>query len=291
MELKLGIVSDEISRNFRQAVRIGKKCGLWRYEIRYLQTGRVTVCDEKEISEVEKIAEGEGIEITGLSPGLFKFAQNETDFRREMEEIFPRALELAHRWKLANLIIFGFQKPNATDEIGDLISSDDPPAFMIEGLQRAAEEAEKNNLKLLIESEPICWADTSRATAHLINTVGSKFLGVNYDPSNIAWAERRDPLDNFDLLTPYIGNVHIKNHKPAARGSGKPVWVIPNEGVLDLKKHFIALQKIGYQDAISLEPHIENITPKIIIQCKTAVENLWQEAANNRFENAVRKAI
>lgn len=286
MDLKLGIVSDEISRNFRKAVEIGKKCGIWRYEIRYLQSGRITVCDESELREVEAMVDGEGIEITGISPGLFKYAQTEVDFEREMSEIFPRAVELAGRWGLSNLIIFGFQKPTATEEIGDLISSENPPSFVIDGLNEAAVAAGKSKIKLLIESEPVCWADTAQATVNLINKADTPFLGINYDPSNIAWMERRDPINNFDLLAPFIGNVHLKNHQPASRGSGKPVWIVPDKGVLSLKNHLAALQQIGYQGAISLEPHIENISPEIIGQCKRAVENLWNEALGKRSEIA-----
>src|ERR1035437_5488868 len=282
MELKLGVVSDEISRNFREAVRIGRACGLTRYEVRYLESGRVTVCDEGELREVAKIANGEGVEITAISPGLFKHAQNEKDFRREMREIFPRAVELAHRWGLSRLIIFGFQKLNADDEIGDLISSDNPPPFVVDCLREASNEAARTKMELLIESEPICWADTAQATAHLVTTVGSNSLGVNYDPSNIAWAERRDPIDEFDLLAPFISNVHIKNQKVRSRGSGKPVWTVPNKGVLKLEDHFVALQRIGYKGPISLEPHIKNITPEILLSCKIVVEEMWQQAMDQR---------
>jgi len=38
--MKLGIVADEISRDFGEAVRVGKKLGLGRYEIRNLTSGR-----------------------------------------------------------------------------------------------------------------------------------------------------------------------------------------------------------------------------------------------------------
>ncbi|MEJ7712826.1 MAG: hypothetical protein WKF84_24000 [Pyrinomonadaceae bacterium] len=71
-EIKLGIVADEISRDFREAVRIGTHIGLRRYEVRFLKTGRAPLCDHSELLEVERIRDGEGIEITALSPGLFK---------------------------------------------------------------------------------------------------------------------------------------------------------------------------------------------------------------------------
>ncbi len=67
--MKLGVVADEISRDFRVAVRIGTQAGLWRYEVRFLKTGRAPSGDRRELLEVERIRDGEEIEITALSPG------------------------------------------------------------------------------------------------------------------------------------------------------------------------------------------------------------------------------
>lgn len=280
MDLNLGIVSDEISKEFREAVRVGLSCGIRRYELRYLQTGRLPVCDEAELREVERIVDGEGITITGLSPGLFKYAQSVAECRRETADILPRSLDIAERFGLSDLIVFSLQKPNATEENGDLISSLDPPSFVIDGLREAAGLASGRGIRLLIESEPICWADTALATAGLITRIGSEYVGVNYDPSNLAWAERRDPIADFQLLSAFIGNVHIKNHRPASRGSGMPEWIVPDQGVLDLGEHLAALHAISYKGPISLEPHINNPSADVIQRCKDAVEALWSRAAH-----------
>ncbi len=273
-EIKLGIVADEISRDFREAVRIGTQVGLRRYEVRFLKTGRAPLCDHSELLEVERIRDGEGIEITALSPGLFKYTSEATGFAREMAEVFPRAVELAVRWNLPALITFGFQKPAATEENADLVSSADPPEHIIDWLSEAAATASAANIKLLIEPEPICWADSGAATARLIRRVGSAALGINYDPANVAWARRKDPLDEFDEVAPLIENVHVKDQLDAPLGSGVPRWVVPGEGMVNYRVHFAFLRRINYAGTISLEPHMDG-SLETIQKCIQAVEQLW----------------
>ena len=275
--MELGIVADEISLNFREAVTTGLRAGLRRYEVRFLESGRAPLCDPIELREIERIRDGEGITITALSPGLFKHVADTAAFQCEMHELYPRAAELAWSWGLRSLIVFGFLKPGATEENGDSVSSDEPPTWVVEALACAAECAEANGMRLLIEPEPICWADSGTATARLIERVGSPALGVNYDPANTAWALRREPLDEFAALAPLIANVHVKDQLDAPRGSGRPTWVVPGEGMMDYRRHFAALKQIGYDGPISLEPHIDG-SFETIWRCKTAVERLWAES-------------
>lgn len=275
--MNLGIVADEISRDFREAVRIGAQAGLRRYEIRFLKSGRAPVCDREELLEVERIRDGEGLEITALSPGLFKWTQEAETFRREMAELFPRAVEWAHRWRLPSLIVFGFCKPGATEANADTIPGDDPPTWVIDALAEAGARAAAEDLRLLIEAEPVCWADTGAATVNLIQRTGSPAIGINHDPCNVAWMLRRDPLDEFDLCAPLIANVHIKDQLDAPRGSGMPAWVPPGEGMLDWPAHLAALKRIGYNGPISLEPHFP-LTIESLVRCREVVERFWSEA-------------
>ncbi len=281
--LNLGIVADEINRDFREASRIGIEAGIKRYEIRFLKSGRAPMCDQAELREIERICEGEGLQITALSPGLFKWTDSIDKFRRKMDEVFPRSVELAKRWNLSALIIFGFCKPGANEENADLISSDNPPKWVIDSLAEAARKAEQSGLRLLIEAEPVCWADTGAATVNLIRAAGSSALGVNYDPCNVAWMTRRDPIDEFDIVAPFIANVHIKDQLDAPCGSGLPKWVVPGEGMIDYHPHFVALRKRGYSGPISLEPHMDG-SLETIQRCKLAVEKLWRNSAIANFD-------
>lgn len=274
--LNLGIVADEINRDFGKAVKIGLQVGIRNYEIRFLQSGRAPMCDERELREIELIRDSEGLEITALSPGLFKWTDSQEKFRTEMSEVFPRAVELAQRWKLSALIVFGFQKDGATEANADTICAD-PPAWVLEALREATAKAQAANLQLNIEPEPVCYADSGAAAARLIRAVNSPVLGINYDPCNDAWMLRRDPIADFDFVAPFICNVHIKDQLNAHVGSGMPKWVVPGKGMLDWRAHFTALQRIGYNGPFSLEPHISGEL-ETIRHCKTAVEQLWDEA-------------
>lgn len=273
---ELGIVADEINRNFREATRIGTQAGLRRYEIRFLQTGRAPLCDVEELYEIERICAGEGLTLTALSPGLFKWTDTPEKFQREMTEVFPRAVEWAQRWNLSSLIVFGFQKPGATEANADTVIAETVPSWVIESLAEAAERANAAQLRLLIEPEPVCFADSAAAAARMIRASNSPTLGINYDPCNDAWMLRRDPLAEFAEAAPFIANVHIKDQLDAPRGSGMPTWVVPGHGMIDWRGHLQALKDSGYNGPISLEPHI-NGELETIRQCKSAVETYLTE--------------
>lgn len=273
--MKLGIVADELDRDFASAVRAGISVGLRRYEVRFLKSGRAPMCDVTEMQEVERIARDEGVEITALSPGLFKNVSDAAGFEREMREVYPRAAEWAKRWNLPGLLAFGFRKPGATEDNGDTISSDDPLAQIAEWLAEAGECALADGLLLMIEPEPVCWADSGPATVRLIEKAGSAALKINYDAGNTAWLERRDPLDEFDVMAPYIANVHVKDVAASLPGSGRPKFVPAGCGIIDYRAHFWALKRIGYDGPISLEPHMD-FSADAARQCKEAVEELWK---------------
>jgi len=272
--MQLGIVSDEISLDFREAVRVGLSLGLRRYEIRNLAAGPAPMCGDAAMKEVESIARGEGVEITALSPGLFKYTHSGTEFRREMAEVYPRAVEWAQRWNLPGLIVFGFHKPGATEANATDIPSDPAPAQIIEWLEEAAARAEGEGLLLMIEPHPICWGDSGRAAADLIARTGSDSLRINYDPGNVAWLENRDPIAEFEAVSPYIANVHVKDLRPLETGPALPEWVPPGEGMIDYRAHFAALRGVGYQGPVSLEPHMDG-SAEATQRCKLAVEALW----------------
>jgi sugar phosphate isomerase/epimerase len=269
--MTLGIVADEIDRDFAAAVRIGTELGLRRYEIRFLTTGRAPLCDVKEMHEVERIAAGEGVTITALSPGLFKMTDDQTAFDREMSEVYPRAAEWAHRWNLPGLITFGFHKPGVTEQSFAARAPEPVPGHVLDWLAAADERAQDDKLLLMIEPEPICQADTATLTAHLIEQTGAKNLRINYDPGNVAWLTGRDPIDDFPAAAPWIANVHVKDLRPFEPGV-RPTFVPAGQGLIDFRAHFRALRQANYRGPISLEPHMDG-SPATIRDCINAVEN------------------
>ncbi|MDP9170463.1 MAG: sugar phosphate isomerase/epimerase [Acidobacteriota bacterium] len=273
--MKLGIVADEIDPNFATAVSVGTKLGLRRYEVRFLTTGRAPMCNVEELQEVERIAAAQAVEITALSPGLFKLTEDEKAFARQMSEVYPRAAEWAHRWNLPALIVFGFRKPGATEENAAARPLEPVPNKVVEWLSRAGEQAQSDGLLLMIEPEPICWADTARATAALIERSNARALRINYDPGNVAWFEQRDPIHEFAAAAPWIANVHVKDLLPLEPGASRPTFVPAGEGIIDYTAHFRALRDAGYKGPISLEPHMDG-NPETIRRCIKAAEKTYE---------------
>lgn len=272
---QLGIVADEISRDFAEAVRIGLPLGLRRYEVRNLRSGRAPLCDPAELRELERIAAAESLEITALSAGLFKLTETAAQFRREMDEVYPRAAEWAHRWKLAGLIVFGFHKPGATEANACTLPRPETPPRVVDWMAKAGERAAADGLLLMIEPEPICWVDTAQTAAALMGPG----LAINYDPGNVAWLLASDPIGEFEAAAPWIANVHIKDIRLPG-----PQWLPAGEGIIDYRRHFAALERPGVGQAlpqgtrpapISLEPHMDG-SPETIRRCRDAFVRLWE---------------
>ena len=261
MTLELGIVADEIARDFSRAVAVGKLLGIARYEVRNLVSGRIPMVLAEELRELEETVRREEIRITAISPGLFKNTADEAAFERDMTEIYPRAAELAHRWGLPGLIVFGFRKAEGSRTA--------------EWFARAGERAAADGLLLMIEPEPVCAVDSARVAAETIRRAGSPALRLNYDPGNVAWLENRDPIGEFDAAAPLIANVHVKDLRPLEHGPEKPEWVAAGEGMIDWRAHFQRLRETGYEGPVSLEPHIMYGGAETIRRCKAACEKAW----------------
>ncbi len=276
--MKFGIVADEIDRDFAKAVAIGTALGILRYEIRGLKSGRIPLCSEDEIREVERIVAGEGVEITAISPGLLKLTEDEAAFQTAMTEVYPRAAELAKRWGVPGLIVFGFHKPGATEENAASIERAAVPQQVIDWLAQAGERASLDGLTLMIEPEPICWADTAATTVDMIRRSGASGLRINYDPGNVAWFEQRDPIGEFELAAPWITNFHVKDLLPTRPGESRPEFVPAGEGMIDYRAHFRALKQAGYVGPVSLEPHMDG-SIATIRRCKEALELAYETEA------------
>lgn len=273
--MNLGIVADEISRDFRQAVRVGKSLEIDRYEIRFLKSGRAPLCDLSELNEIERIADGENVKITNFSPGLFKNAVTETEFKREVFEVFPLAAEMAHRWGLKHLTVFSFQKPGTTDL--NFYPNRETPEYVFDWFAEASEIAATENLSLLIEPEPICWADTGTTAIEIIERTKTKNLGLNYDPCNAAWTLNDSPADEFASVAPFVANLHVKDQMKWSDCDNYPIYTVPGEGIVNWQAAFSALARQGYTGNMSLEPHMDGTTDATA-RCKMAAETLWRSA-------------
>jgi len=120
-------------------------------------------------------------------------------------------------------------------------------------LKEATKVAEDKGVILAIENH-IDY--TASEILDLINRVGSKHLGINFDTGN-ALRLFEDPVEEAKILAPYIYATHIKDVSPKRCGSPKEwnFWesVPAGKGVVDIPGVMRVLKNQGYKGTLAVE--------------------------------------
>jgi sugar phosphate isomerase/epimerase len=262
--LEFGMVSDEISPDFNEAVRYGGEWGISIFELRVLKTGRIPAVDESELKEAQALVKNNGLRVTALSPGIFKLPLSQTTkLEEELATTFPKTLDLAREFGASLVIAFGFQKEQ--NEKPEMFSQ------VVDFMSRAAEKAGKEGIRIIIENEPGFWCDSGANTAKLIQAVNSPYLRANWDPCNgYGTAERPFP-EGYEAVKQYIANVHVKDTK-----EGSMIRCVPvGEGAVNWKGQLAALVRDQPVRHITIETHCLPLVEK----SKQNVETLKQYLA------------
>jgi len=263
--IELGIVSDEIAPDFREAVTLGMEWGITRYEIRCVRSGRVPAVDPAEWDDILGLVREHGLSITALSPGIFKHQlSRKTELLHELEETLPRTIAMARQCDCPLIIVFGIQR-----------EKNEPPQHyreVLDILRRAAQIAQKDNLRLAIENEPGFWCDTGVNTARIIHDVNMPSLGANWDPCNAYGTIEVPYPDGYRAIRPVIFNVHAKDTKRGALIECVPI----GKGVIDWKGQVEALLRDKIVGHITIETH----SLPLVEKSKQNVETLRQLLGN-----------
>jgi len=244
--MRLAIVSDEISRDFKKAVEYGLEWGITDYEIRHLTTGRVPYVANDEINLVLEVVKEYDLNISAISPGLFKISLlDEEQLKLQIEENIYESFRLADRLGTRNVIIFAFKR-YAREPQSDYIQ-------VLHILGRMAALAKKYGFQLLLENEAGYWADTGVNTAKLLDDIDSSYLKANWDPANAAGAGEIPYPYGYLAIRKHVRSMHVKDYR---RGNGnEPEYVVVGEGEVDWQGQFRAIMHGVVVDYITIETH------------------------------------
>lgn len=242
--IALGIVSDEVSPDFDEAVRHALSWGISIYELRMLKSGRIPVVDAAELRSIQSLVKNNGLRISALSPGIFKYPLNETaKLEAEVTTVLPKTLSMAADFGASIVIVFGFQRVEGENPANG--------ERAIEWMRRAAGEAEKMGVTLAVENEPGFWCDSGSNTAKLIAAVNSPSLRANWDPCNGYGTPEVPYPQGYEAIKRYIGNVHVKDTK-----QGSLIQCVPvGEGAVDWKGQIKALVRDQVVQHVTIETH------------------------------------
>ena len=242
--IALGIVSDEVSPDFDEAVRHAHPWGISIYELRVVKSGRIPAVDGAEIRSIQSLVKNNGLRISALSPGIFKYPLSETaKLEAEVTGVLPKTLSMAREFGASIVIVFGFQR----------FQGEGPGNFIraVELMRRAAEQAGKLGITLAIENEPGFWCDSGSNTARLIAAVNSPSLRANWDPCNGYGTPEVPYPQGYDAVKRYIANVHVKDTK-----QGSLIQCVPvGEGTVDWKGQIRALVRDRVVQHVTIETH------------------------------------
>ena len=242
--MKIGFVTDEISAEVEEALRLGVSWGIYDYELRAIGKQRVPNVPENVVKRLVELMQELSINFTALSPGTFKGTLHDHELlQRELQDTLPRTFDLAHKLDADKVITFGVQR-SAQDKLGN-------EARVVEIFQQAASAAQRAGLMLVVENEPGFWCDSGVNTARILASVDSPALRANWDPANAIGDEEFPYPDGYEAIKPWIANVHVKDTIKGALIECVPV----GKGGVDWRGQLQALVKDQVVEHLVIETH------------------------------------
>jgi sugar phosphate isomerase/epimerase len=250
---KVGCISDGLSMDFEEALKILKGFGLEWVEIRNVYGKYNTEATPDEIKKIKGLLGQYGFHVSAVDTALFKCTLPGTKPPANPKDLYPyaeqmdllkRAAERAHAWGTTNLRGFSFFRVA------------DPAAIVkrvAEELDKAAEVAHAAGMRILIEDEGTTNVGTAHEIARLIAAVKAPNVGVNWDAGNGNYSGEVSYPTGYDLLPKTrIWNVHVKG-VVCAPGLKDCKEAFAGEGVIDLVGQLRALGRDHYTGSMSLE--------------------------------------
>jgi len=291
--MQLSIVTDEISADIETALELARDWGLNAVELRGISEQRFPRVSDFWKARVPEFIQKANMKVAAISSGLFKipfpglqpsdtrilrwednmifgkFRSAEALVRDHLENLLPMTIAAAKQLGASTVICFSFDR-------GEGISSDAPiPQGVFDALTDAAHRAEAENITLALEVEHICWGDTGKNTARIIEKIGSPALGINWDPANAYRAgEERPYPEGYAAVRQMVRHVHFKDARQNPF-SGEREFVY--DGVIDWSGQINALVENEYSGYISVETHVQ---PKVAMarQSLAKLRTLIKEA-------------
>jgi L-ribulose-5-phosphate 3-epimerase len=242
---KTGVITDEISQDFEQAIELACKYRLDGLEIRSVWEKLPHQLTDEDIQRIKMLAAQKGLEICAISSPFFKCDINDRGKIIEHIEILKKTAELAHR--LGVSIIRGFTFLNT----GDFNKYFDR---IIDNFIEPVKILERENLVMALETERNVHTTTASKLVKVLEKIGSPYVKALWDPGNTLNNEDGEfPFpDGYETIKPYMVHMHLKDRKIE---DGILFEMPLGEGDIDYGSHFKKLIEDGYKGYVVLETH------------------------------------
>lgn len=240
--MRFGFVTDELSQDPREAIEMALGWGVADFEIRNVHGVRFPRHRDGTLERLARLREEYGIRYTAVSPGFFKCHLTDADhINYALGEGLDIAMEFMARCDVPLLICFGFEMATGTD------------AQAVDHLKCLADRLQPNGFHAAVENETHCKFNVPERIAQLLKRVDRPAIGANWDLANLKQHAPEGFPKGYELVKPYILNVHAKD--VAVHPDGSTEWRPIGEGVCDWSGQMAALADDGIVGHVTIENH------------------------------------
>ncbi|MHA6484904.1 sugar phosphate isomerase/epimerase family protein [Paenibacillus sp. strain BS8-2] len=254
---RLGVLSDEVSEHYEQALDWAAEQGLTHIEARVVNGKNVASLSDEQAIEARQQAEDRGLFISAVASPLFKcaldlsrtvaggdtFGQAEESVEEHFVKL-ERVIEIAKLMGTTNIRIFSFWR-----ELDPALHTEE----IVSHLKQAAYIAELAGVRLLLENEPSCNGGFADEVAAIVSKVHSPALKALWDPGNEAYGGREAFPAGYEAIKGGLGHVHLKDAYIGADGHSRCVPL--GSGSVPVIEQLEALLKDGYDGLFTIETH------------------------------------
>jgi len=260
--MKIGVITDGISRDFEHALEVMSEFGLQYAELQFLWDKEVGDLDAAEVKTVKDLLAARDMRVSCISPHCFSQlsvmnrSTNDAEYHKQMNT-FKRCVDIAHVLGSPLVRIMGFRREMVLFGSGGAEHWNVAKGawdYFLDLVRPVVEVAEQEDLTLVLETETAGMAHSAYLGAKLNSDIDSRHFQVLWDPANCSFGGEAAFPDGYGLLKDCLGHVHIKDNRAwisearleqVAYGAGGMSAYLADLGG--------ALRADGYHGAISLE--------------------------------------
>ncbi|HEV2495608.1 MAG TPA: sugar phosphate isomerase/epimerase family protein [Terriglobia bacterium] len=276
-QFKLGIITDEITENFEQALDFISSYSLGWCELRELWRKNIMNLSREELRRARELIQQHHLEVSDIGSPVFKYNLPEMPARPEKRDTFradftdqdsdrliEQSFELARFFGTPKVRIFSFWRVEDPEKAYPYVRA---------RLAKAAERAAQSHITLVLENEHECNIGTGKELGRLLRDINSPALRGNWDPGNAAMLHEVPYPDGYREVRGLFAHMHVKDVRKDPR-TGKLTWAPVGGGFIDWRGQLQAVVDDGYDGTMSLETHYRRPDGNTVESSRESLEGL-----------------
>lgn len=285
--MKLSIISDQVSQDLEEALKIIVKEGYEYVELHNVFGHSIETCTKEEVEIIKHLLNRYHVKVSNIASTLFflcplyqgdevslfnpGFYSIQGDLKYHLN-VLEHACGIANELDCPKIRIFPFRSPdNRKGPYGTKLDFEK----IIENIKKALDISKKHHVTLMLENCPYSHLPKGKMTLQVVQEINDPYLKLLWDPANSYRAIRENvPKEYMDWsleeellhLYPYIGHIHLKNYHYVS-GLVKPFVHVPLlNGDIDYKTLVKSIQETC-DCILSLEPEVDKKGTLLSMQC------------------------